>query len=316
MKCVIFGGGGFIGSAIVDRLLAEGHSLRVFERPGIGPYRNFLATEHVEWLHGDLLSGADVTDAVAGMDAVVHLVSTTLPKNSNDDPIYDVNSNVVGTLLMLNAMVAAKVRKIVFISSGGTVYGVPKHVPLREDHPTDPLTSYGITKLAIEKYLHLFKHLHNIHPTILRVANPYGARQRVNSGQGVVGTFLYQALHSNPIQIWGDGSSIRDYIYVSDVAAAFAKAIHYEGDESIFNIGAGEGISLVQLISHLEVALGKDIKVNYHPARSFDVPASVLDITRAKEVLAWEPQIKLVDGLVKTVEWMQRLDNDQDSRKS
>ena len=159
MKCVVFGGGGFIGSAIVDRLLRDGHTIRIFERPRVEPYRKFEAHEQVEWMVGDMLSTHDVEDAIDGTDIVLHLVSTTLPKSSNDDPIYDVQSNVVATLQMLNAMVAHNVRKIVFISSGGTVYGNPMYLPIDEKHPTDPLVSYGITKLAIEKYLQMYQSL-------------------------------------------------------------------------------------------------------------------------------------------------------------
>ncbi|MFI3218286.1 MAG: NAD-dependent epimerase/dehydratase family protein, partial [Methylococcales bacterium] len=157
MKCVIFGGGGFIGSTIADRFLREGHQLRIFERPRVPPYRAFTENESVEWITGDILNSHDLSTAIEGMDVVLHLVSTTLPKNSNDDPIYDVQSNVVGTLQMLNAMVDKKVNKIIFISSGGTVYGTPKYLPIDEQHPTDPLVSYGITKLTIEKYLRMFE---------------------------------------------------------------------------------------------------------------------------------------------------------------
>ena len=304
MKCIIFGGGGFIGSAIVDRLLRDGHSLRIFERPGIVPFREFAATEQVEWVHGDFLSMADVSDAVAGMDAVLHLVSTTLPKSSNDDPVYDVSTNVIGSLHVLNAMVAHGVRKIVFISSGGTVYGVPREVPVTETHPTDPTSSYGITKLTVEKYLHLYQHLHGLTPVILRVANPYGERQSLKNGQGAIGLFLHAALTDRPIEIWGDGSTVRDYIYIADVAEAFAKAAVYDGPMTVFNIGAGYGVSLNQLIEHLQTALDKPLIVTYKPARAFDVPASVLDIQRARTELGWEPTTALGHGLGRTAQWL------------
>ena len=187
MKITVFGGGGFIGSTIVDRLLLDGHSIRVFERPRVVEYRTFLPHESVEWMTGDLSSVSDVNKAVEGADAVFHLVSTTLPKSSNEDPVYDVQSNVVASLQLLNAMVAHKVGRIVFISSGGTVYGAPKYLPIDEKHPTDPEVSYGITKLTIEKYLQMYNHLYGIKPIVLRVANPYGERQRVETGVGVAG---------------------------------------------------------------------------------------------------------------------------------
>jgi len=304
MKCVIFGGGGFIGSAVADRLLLDGHSVRIFERPRVEPYRRFKAGEQVEWITGDFLSAHDVDNAIGGTDVVLHLVSTTLPKNSNDDPIYDVQSNVVGTLHMLNAMVARDIRKIVFISSGGTVYGIPKYLPIDEVHPTDPLVSYGITKLAIEKYLHLYEQMHGIKAITLRVSNPYGERQRIETMQGAVGAFLHRALSGKPIEIWGDGSVTRDYIHISDVAAAFVRAIGYSGTKRVFNISSGVGTSLNQLVGMLEKALNKTIACNYRPARPFDVPVSVLSNDLAGAELHWTPLISMQEGIALTKSWM------------
>lgn len=304
MKCVIFGGGGFIGSAIADRLLRDGHTVRIFERPRVEAYRKFNENEQVEWITGDFLSTHDVSSAIDGGDAVFHMVSTTLPKNSNDDPIYDVQSNVVGTLQLLNAMVACKVRKIVFISSGGTVYGIPKYLPIDEQHPTEPLVSYGITKLAIEKYLHLYERMHGIKTISLRVANPYGERQRIETAQGAVGVFLHHALIGKPIEIWGDGSVTRDYIYISDVAEAFAKALEYSGQKSIFNISSGTGTSLNDLIATLEESLGIPIERSYLPARPFDVPISVLNNDLARTELHWTPSTSMRVGITRTAEWM------------
>ena len=304
MKCVILGGGGFIGSAVADRLLLDGHSVRIFERPRVEPYRTFLAGEKMEWITGDFLSSHDVSNAIGGSDVVLHLVSTTLPKNSNDDPIYDVQSNVVGTLQLLNAMVGHDVRKIIFISSGGTVYGIPKYLPIDEAHPTDPLVSYGITKLAIEKYLHLFERMHGIKAITLRVSNPYGERQRTETMQGAVGVFLHRALSGKPIEIWGDGRVTRDYIHISDVAGAFVRAIGYSGSKSVFNISSGVGTSLNELVGMLEKALGKPIACSYLPARPFDVPVSVLSNALARAELHWVPSIPMQEGIALTESWM------------
>lgn len=304
MKIAIFGGGGFIGSAIADRLLLDGHELRIFERPRVAPYREFTQSELVEWIAGDLSSTHDVGEAISGMDVVLHLVSTTLPKSSNDDPIYDVQTNVVATLQMLNAMVAQNVRKIVFISSGGTVYGNPMYTPIDEKHPTEPLVSYGITKLAIEKYLQMYSHLHGIKAVTLRVANPYGERQRIETAQGAVGVFLHHALKDIPIEIWGNGSVTRDYIHVSDVAEAFARAVEYSGVKSCFNISSGVGTSLNELIGILEDVLGKSIVRRYLPGRPFDVPISVLSNDLAREELKWVPTISMQSGIARAAEWM------------
>jgi len=211
---------------------------------------------------------------------------------------------MVATLQMLNAMVVKKIPKIVFISSGGTVYGIPKYLPIDEQHPTDPLVSYGITKLAIEKYLQMYSHLYGIRAVTLRVANPFGERQRIETAQGAVGVFLHHALKGIPIDIWGDGSVTRDYIHVSDVAEAFVRAVEYSGSKSVFNISSGFGTSLSDLIDMLENVLGKPIERRYLPGRPFDVPASVLSNELARTELKWAPSISMHDGIARTAEWM------------
>lgn len=304
MKYLIFGGGGFIGSHIVDKLLQAGHSLRIFERPRVPKYREFVDGEDVEWLACDMLSLHDVTEAMRGVDAVFHLVSTTLPRSSNDDPIYDVQTNVVASLQILNVMVSLKIPRIIFISSGGTVYGAPVSLPIDESHPTNPNVSYGITKLAIEKYLLLYERLHGIKSIILRVSNPFGERQRIETAQGAVGVFMSRALKGLSLEIWGDGSVVRDYIYVRDVAEAFIKALDYTGNFSVFNIGFGSGISLNQLIDKLEIVLGLSIERIYRPSRPYDVSVNILNNQLARQELGWAPSTKIEEGLVRTAEWM------------
>lgn len=304
MKVTVLGGGGFIGSAIIDRLLVEGHSIRVFERPRIEPYRAFTDSERVEWINGDLMSVHDIREAVRGVDAVMHLVSTTLPKSSNDDPIYDVQSNLIASLQLLKVMVEEQVRRVVFISSGGTVYGQPQYLPIDERHPTEPMVSYGITKLAIEKFMVMFQHLHGLKPVILRVTNPYGERQRVETAQGAVGVFLDRIIRGHPIEIWGDGSVSRDYIHVSDVAQAFARALTYEGSQVVFNVSTGKGTPLNELLKIIGEVTGLPVNAQFKPARPFDVPVSVLDNTLAQAQLGWKPVVSLSDGIARTAEWM------------
>jgi UDP-glucose 4-epimerase len=306
MKVVIFGGGGFIGSTIADRLLAKGHSLRIFERPRVQPYREFTDSEEVEWVAGDISSMHDVSDAIHGVDSVLHMVSTTLPKSSNDDPIFDVQSNVVGSLHILNAMVTHRVPSIVFISSGGTVYGNPLYLPVDENHPTNPVVSYGITKLAIEKYLQVYERLYGIKAITLRVANPYGERQRLETAQGAVGVFLHHAIKGIPVEIWGDGSVTRDYIHVSDVAEAFSTALEYSGEQRLFNVSSGVGTSLNDLIDRIEDVLGQSIERRYLAGRSFDVPVNVLCNELARSELDWTPLVSMGEGIGRTAEWMRR----------
>lgn len=302
-RCLVLGGGGFLGSAIVDRLLKDGYSVRVLERPRIAPYRIFGSGEQVEWIAGDVMSQHDLMRAMAGVSAVIHLVSATLPRSSNDDPIHDVESNLLGSLRLLNTMAQQKVVRLVFISSGGTVYGVPKYLPIDEQHPTDPQVSYGITKLAIEKYALLYEGLHGIVPLILRVANPYGERQRIETAQGAVGVFISRALRGEPIEIWGDGSVTRDYLHVSDVADAIPAALRYAGRERVFNIGSGRGTSLNELLALLEATLEAPVARRYLPGRPFDVRENVLSCELARRELGWVANVSLADGLSRTVVW-------------
>ncbi len=306
MKCVIFGGGGFIGSALADRLLSDGHAIRIFERPRVAQYRSFLPYEKIEWVSGDFSNVHDLKKSVAGTDVVFHLISTSLPKNSNDDPVYDVQSNVIASLQLLRCMVECKVPRIVFISSGGTVYGNPNYLPIDEKHPTNPIVSYGITKLAIEKYLQLYERLYGLTAISLRVANPYGERQRIETAQGVIAAFLNRAMSETPIEVWGDGSVTRDYLHISDVVEALAKASIYKGQERVFNISSGVGMSLESLIKVLESVLNKKIERKYLPSRPFDVPVSILSNELARNELGWSPIISIEDGLMATIDWIKK----------
>lgn len=304
MKYTVLGGGGFIGSSVTDRLLADGHDVVVFEHAQSSPYREFGESEKITWVKGDFTNADDIDQAVSGVDGVFHFISTTMPKSSNDDPIYDVQSNVVGTLQLLNAMVAHKVSKIVFLSSGGTVYGNHEYMPIDEQHPTNPTISYGITKLAIEKYLLMYQVHYGIDASILRVTNPYGRRQRVGAVQGAVGVFLGRAMTDTALEIWGDGSVVRDFIYIEDLVDACIKAVAYEGEASVFNISYGAGTSLNELIAAIENVLGRSIKVNYKESRTIDTPVNVLANDRAKRELNWAPKTSLQDGLSLTVDWI------------
>lgn len=309
MQYIIYGGAGFLGSAIIDRLLNDGHQVRVFDRPCAKPHRTFLKGESVEWIVGDITNANDAARALVGVDAVVYLISTTLPKVSNDNPIFDVQTNLIPILSLLDAMVKNGVKRIIYISSGGTVYGTPKSLPIKECHPTEPLVSYGIVKLAIEKYLLMHEKLHGIKAVILRVANAYGERQRLDVGQGAVGVFLNSALQNRRIEIWGDGSVVRDYIYVGDIAGAVERSLHYNGSASVFNIGAGVGTSLNQLLAEIETYLGRPVDVKYTVRRSFDISVSVLCNDLAKDQLGWKPEFSLADGIEATANWLRQSDS-------
>jgi len=305
MKCLVLGGGGFMGSHLSKALLEQGHAVRIFERPNLKPVQVLPDGKDVEWVEGDFLNEEDMIRAVAGCPIIFHLISTTLPKSSNDNPVYDVESNLVGTLHMLEAARKAGVRKVLFASSGGTVYGIPREVPITESHPTDPVCAYGVSKLAIEKYLHLYHTLHGLDYCALRIGNPYGEGQRPAASQGAVAVFLNQALNNEVIEIWGDGTVTRDFIYVGDVTSAFLKAMTYSGEHRVFNVGAGEGRSLNQLLGAIESLVGRPVARRYLPARGFDVPTNVLDIARARAFLDWQPETPFHDGLMRTFKWLE-----------
>jgi UDP-glucose 4-epimerase len=287
-SCLVLGGAGFIGSHLVDGLKAAGHEVRVFDRPQ------------------EFLDPVDLERALPGAELVFHLISTTVPKNSNENPALDIESNIAGTARLLELLRKHPPRRLVFISSGGTVYGVPRVTPIRESHPTDPISSYGIHKLAIEKYLHMNHALYGLDYRVLRVANAYGERHRTDKAQGAVAAFLERALRGEPIQIWGDGSVVRDYVYAGDIAHAFLQVVQYQGQERVFNIGSGQGVSLNELVDAIATVIGRRPGVEYTPGRQFDVPINVLDISRAQQHLGWQPRTRLIDGLRRTYEWMRR----------
>lgn len=304
MKCLVLGGGGFLGSHLSEALMAEGYAVRIFDRPNVSRVKSLDGYSGIEWYEGDFLNHQDVAQAVAGCDIIYHLISTTLPRSSNENPVYDVETNIVGTLHLLEAAQKNKVKKVVFTSSGGTIYGNPATIPIKETHPTVPTCSYGIGKLAIESYLRLFHLLHGVDYCVLRLANPYGERQRVSTAQGAVTVFLDKALRGETIEIWGDGSVIRDYFHVSDAITALLQALPYTGDVRVFNIGSGVGKSLNEILDAIDALLGAPVRRKYLPGRMFDVPVNVLDISKAVELLGWSPRVPFAEGLSRTANWL------------
>jgi len=297
LRALVLGGGGFIGSHLVTALLGQGAHVRVLERPYRQRSHALPAHPALEWMEGDFGNTQDIHRALTDADVVFHLVSTTQPQSSNEDPAFDVSSNLLATLNLLEQLRKKKGTTLVFVSSGGTVYGRPQQTPIPETHPTEPTCSYGIVKLAIEKYLALYRLLHGLDYRVLRVANPYGPGQEANRAQGAVGTFLSRVVNDESIEVWGDGSVVRDYLYISDTISALLLAARYRGAERIFNIGSGGGHSIREIISAIEDVTGKTAQVRYTAGRKFDVPVSVLDIKRAQNELGWQPGVHLNEGL-------------------
>ena len=304
MRAVVVGGNGFIGSHLVDALLADGWQVVVYDR---APERYRPPLARVEYVLEDLGNTSALSSVLPRSDVVFHLASTTIPKSSNDAPVFDIQSNLINTVRLLEVCVRSQVGKIVFLSSGGTVYGVPMSLPVNEIHPTNPICAHGIVKLAIEKYVYLFNRLYGLGCTILRPSNPYGRRQNPAGKQGAVSVFLGSIAQDLPVTIWGDGEVIRDFFHVSDLARACLLAATLETPSPIFNIGSGVGISLNQLLKVIESVIQKTFRVVYLPARPFDVPNIVLDVQRVGVEMNWTPGIALEKGILETWDWVHSL---------
>lgn len=305
MKILVLGGNGFIGSHLVDRLLREGHEVRVFDR---NPERYRKPLAGVDYYIQDFGNRAALAAALKNIDMVFHLISTTTPKTSNDDPEFDVTSNLVETISLLRLCVEEKVKKLVFLSSGGAVYGIPPSLPVGEDDPKNPQSSYGIMKLTIEKYIELFHRLYGLEYVIVRPSNPYGERQNPEADQGVIAVFLGKISKNNPIEIWGDGNVVKDYIYIEDLTDGIYRAAFTNTQSRIFNLGVGTGTSINHIVSVMKELIHVPFSINHVVFKKFDVPNIYLDNSRARTELSWEPKTDLHQGISKTWEFIKKIE--------
>lgn len=308
MKVLVTGGAGFIGTHLVRLLLASGvGEVRIIDRRtprnvGQGRHYVFHAGELTELI-------VDQPAILEGVDTVFHLAWASVPESSVQNPVRDVQVNVVSTVRLLEQCVAVGVRRVVFLSSGGAVYGEPSALPIPETHPTDPISAYGISKLAAEKYLALFHRLHGLEYVILRPSVPYGEYQNPFGRQGAVAVFCGRVAQGKPITLWGDAEAIaRDFFHVSDLARACVLAAKSDRPTDIYNIGGGERISLARLIEAIADTVGPAYPVTTEslPPRPFDVPEVVMDISKAYTCLGWQPTIDLAFGLERTWRWIRR----------
>jgi len=306
MRVLVLGGSGFLGSHIVDKFLAEKHDVSVYD---LYPERFRRSPAGIKFFTGDFGNVGALSELIStGYDAVIHCVSTTTPKSSNESPEFDIQSNVIGTLNLLDICVRHKIGKLVFLSSGGTIYGNVGDAQLvDETHPVRPMCSYGVSKLAIEHYLDVYRHLNGLDYVALRLSNPYGERQSPLRALGALTVFLHRTLKQQNVEVWGDGSVTRDFIYVGDVAAAVYLAT-VNPISGVFNVGTGRGLSLHDILEHIGAVVGVNPAVTWLASRSFDVPKIVLDSSKLRGLTGWASKTTLVDGISLTADWLRKTD--------
>lgn len=300
MKVLVIGGNGFIGSRLAMRLRAEGDAVRVVD---VGLPRADIDWRGVNYQQVSLADRTGVAQALVGVDAVFHCASSTVPSTSNLDPIRDIEQNLVGAVHLLEAMRESDVRRIVYLSSGGTVYGHPTVVPVPEGHDLRPISSYGVIKVAIEKYLLMYQALHGIEPVILRPSNPYGPGQLPTGLQGLIASFLGRVAAGDVLPIWGDGEVVRDYLYIDDLIDMLVVAARHTST-GIFNVGSGQGHSVNDIVDVIAAVTERQFDVVRMESRSFDVRRVVLDISRANEVFGWRPRTELPEGVARAWAWI------------
>jgi UDP-glucose 4-epimerase len=295
MTSIVTGATGFIGNNLVRALARRGERLIALSRQPILSDRNELVT----W--------RSYPETVAAWDEILeegstvyHLAWSSLPQTSNENPIKDASDNILGSLHLLDAAKRKGKVRVVFASSGGTVYGLLKSVPASEQHDTRPLCAYGVSKLTIEKYLAFYRDLWGLDTMVLRISNAFGPGQTVNRNFGAISTFATRLAEGQPITIFGDGSVIRDYIYIDDLIEALIKAGNRHGLSAIINIGSGVGKSLRDIVRMLERIYEKQIEINYFTQRIADVPVSVLDVSLAEAILGWKPRTTFEVGVERT----------------
>lgn len=301
MKILVTGGAGFIASQIVDALIIAGHQVAVVDdlSTGLKEYINPAA----KFYHLDI-NDPKLVEVFAEFlpEYVFHLAAQIDVRQSVANPDLDVKINVVGGLRVLENCHKTGVRKIIFSSTGGALYGEADIIPTAEDYPTNPLSPYGIDKLTFEKYLYYYYQVFALPYTVLRLANVYGPRQYKGGEAGVIAIFVDQTLAGKPSRLYGDGLQTRDYVYVADVVRAFLAAMETEYVGAI-NIGTGRESSLLEVIEAIEAASGQKPEIISEEARAGECRRSALNFSRAQEVLNWQPQVFLEQGIKQTWEW-------------
>lgn len=303
INTLVIGGGGFIGAHLVPRLIAAGRHVTVVGRNEKPLY---ALPNEAAYVSGDF-NQFDLIDGLLDRhEEVVHLAYATVPNTSFDNPLADLLQNLPSTVQLFSE-VAARGGRLVLISSGGTVYGEAARLPIQEDHPTNPISPYGVTKLTLEKYAHLYAITHGLKVICVRPGNAYGVGQRPYVGQGFVPTAMASSLRGQPIKIFGQQGTIRDYIYVSDLVAGIVSVLEHGQLSETYNLGSGVGRSNLEVIHSMTPLIhqaGCKVRVEHLPERVFDVRANVLDSSKLQEHTGWKPEVEFLDGLIRTYEWL------------
>lgn len=308
MKILLLGAAGFIGTNLTIELAKKTEDeitlvdrSKAFFKPIVG-----MDLKNVHILEADLTVDMDFDSILKDQEVVYHLVSTTVPTTSNQHISQELVSNVIFSANLFEACIRCDVKKVVFVSSGGTVYGKEVDCPLKEKTATNPISSYGVQKITIEKLLYLYRYMYGLDYRIIRLANPYGPYQRPNGVLGAVTTFTYKALKGDEITVYGDGSVVRDFIYIDDAIRAIMKIVNGENKHSTFNLGCGYGTSIKQVLETIEKAFGIKLNVSYLEGRKVDVPVNYLDISRYEKYYGALNPISLEDGIRKTADFMKK----------
>jgi UDP-glucose 4-epimerase len=298
---LILGGAGFIGRHVAVQLASHGYNVVIADRVSLA-FKLPSSLGRVQSILIDFAT-ANWDELIRNVDVVHHYAWNSIPASANSNPLGDLSANLAVTLGLLEALRRRGHGRVVFSSSGGTVYGRTSVVPIPEDHRLAPITAYGAGKASAEMYLGLYRDLYGLDCRIARIANPYGAGQNINRGQGAVTTFLQKALAGQEIVIWGDGQVTRDYVHVTDVAQAMfvLATVPYISVEPIFNIGSGHGLSLNNILDEIEHRLARRLLVKRQEGRHFDIPVNVLDIAKAKTILSLKDSMSFRDGLDHTI---------------
>ncbi|WP_276353600.1 NAD-dependent epimerase/dehydratase family protein [Cohnella caldifontis] len=303
MKILVTGGAGFIASNIVDRLVTEGHEVAVVDNLSTGSMKNL--NSDAMFFKGDIRDFSFLKEVFAEFrpDIVNHHAAQMDVRVSTREPRLDAEINILGSINLILLSVQYTIQKFVYISTGGAVYGEPLYLPVREDHPINPLSQYGISKHTVEHYLYLYSLNYNLQYAVLRYPNVYGPRQNPHGEAGVIAIFGSKMLMGEQPVIFGDGQQTRDYVYISDIVEANMKAM-FQKALGIYNIGSGIGTSVLQLHKIISYILKQNRQPIFGERRIGEIQNICLDANRANEDLEWSPKISIQEGIELTMHWI------------